>query len=50
MIRKQTNPVARDLRSPKYKQRIVRDKSKYNRKDKSNVRIDRNTRTSSDEV
>ncbi len=26
------NPVAHDLKSPKYKQRIVRNKKKYNRK------------------
>ncbi len=26
------NPVAHDLKRPKYKQRIVRNKKKYNRK------------------
>ena len=26
------NPVAKDLRTPKYKKRVVSDKTKYNRK------------------
>ena len=32
-FRKKPNPVAKDLRtSPKYQQRVVRDKTKYDRK------------------
>jgi hypothetical protein len=26
------NPVAKDLRTPKFKKRIIKDKKKYNRK------------------
>ena len=39
---KKQNPIARDLRTPKYKPRIVKDKTKYDRKDskrKSDVGI-----------
>ena len=32
---KKTNPIAKDLRSPKYKQRIVKSKKFYNRKKKN---------------
>tara|TARA_Y100001970_G_C14256215_1_gene875606 strand:- start:92 stop:211 length:120 start_codon:yes stop_codon:yes gene_type:complete len=30
-----TNPMAKDLRSPKYKQRTIKSKKIYNRKKKS---------------
>ena len=30
---KKQNPIAKDLRTPKYRKRIVKDKTKYNRKD-----------------
>ena len=30
---KKQNPIARDLRTPKYKPRVVKDKTKYDRKD-----------------
>ena len=39
MIKK--NYVAKDLRSPKYKQRIVKDKSKYTRKTKHVLQINK---------
>ena len=32
---KKTNPIAKDLRSPKYKQRTVKSKKVYNRKKKN---------------
>jgi len=31
---KKANPIAKDLRSPKYKQRTVKNKKVYNRKKK----------------
>ena len=30
---KKQNPIAKDLRTSKYRKRIVKDKTKYNRKD-----------------
>jgi len=30
---KKQNPIAKDLRTPKYRKRIVKDKTKYDRKD-----------------
>jgi len=33
--KKKQNPIAKDLRSSKYKQRIVKSKKIYNRKKKS---------------
>ena len=30
---KKQNPIAKELRTPKYRKRIVKDKTKYNRKD-----------------
>lgn len=36
---KQINPIAKDLRQPKYRQRVVEDKTKYKRKkDKPNAK------------
>ena len=36
-FRSKKNPVARELRtSPKYKQKIVRDRTKYDRKTRNN--------------
>tara|TARA_B100000579_G_C22307913_1_gene610213 strand:- start:398 stop:520 length:123 start_codon:yes stop_codon:yes gene_type:complete len=32
--KKKQNPIAKDLRSPKYKQRTVKNKKLYNRKKK----------------
>jgi len=32
---KKSNPIAKDLRNPKYKQRTVKSKKIYNRKKKS---------------
>jgi len=32
---KKANPIAKDLRSPKYKQRTVKNKKTYNRKKKN---------------
>ena len=32
---KKSNPIAKDLRSPKYKQRSVKSKKIYNRKKKT---------------
>ena len=32
------NPIAKDLRTPKYRKRLTRDKSKYTRKDKHSER------------
>ena len=32
--KKKQNPIAKDLRSPKYKQRTVKNKKVYNRKKK----------------
>ena len=29
---KKQNPIAKDLRTPKYKKRVVKDKTKYDRK------------------
>ena len=29
---KKQNPIARDLRTPKYRKRVVKDKTKYDRK------------------
>ena len=29
---KKQNPIAKDLRTPKYRKRIVKDKTKYDRK------------------
>ena len=38
-MRFKKNPVAKALRKPKFRQRIVRDKTKYDRKkEKENVR------------
>ncbi len=34
MNKKKQNPIAKDLRSPKYKQRTVKSKKVYNRKKK----------------
>lgn len=31
-VMKTRNPIAKDLRSPKYRQRIVRDPNQYSRK------------------
>tara|TARA_R110002074_G_scaffold188993_1_gene354727 strand:- start:459 stop:587 length:129 start_codon:yes stop_codon:yes gene_type:complete len=39
MIKK--NYIAKDLHSPKYKQRIVKDKSKYTRKTKHTLQINK---------
>ena len=39
---KKQNPIAKDLRTPKYRKRVVKDKTKYDRKDskrKSDVGI-----------
>ncbi len=39
---KKQNPIAKDLRTPKYKPRVVKDKTKYDRKDnkrKSDVAV-----------
>ena len=33
--KKKQNPMAKDLRSPKFKQRIVKSKKVYNRKKKN---------------
>ena len=33
--RKKTNPIAKDLRTPKYKQRLVSSKKNYTRKKKN---------------
>ena len=30
---KKRNPIAKDLRTPKYRKRVVKDKTKYDRKD-----------------
>ena len=30
---KKQNPIAKDLRTPKYRKRVVKDKTKYDRKD-----------------
>ena len=35
MIQKKSNPIAKDLKTLKYKQRIVRSKKIYNRKKKN---------------
>ena len=32
MTKKKSNPIAREVRTPKYKQRIVKNKMIYNRK------------------
>ena len=32
---KKSNPIAKDLRSPKYKQRTIKSKKVYNRKKKN---------------
>jgi hypothetical protein len=37
MVKKKQNLVARDLRTSKYKQRIVASKKKYNRKKEKNI-------------
>jgi len=34
---KKQNPIAKDLRTPKYKKRVVKDKTKYDRKDDKNT-------------
>jgi len=34
-IQKKSNPIAKDLRTPKYKQRSVKSKKIYNRKKKT---------------
>ncbi len=34
---KKSNPIAKDLRSPKYKQRTIKNKKIYNRKRKSKI-------------
>lgn len=31
-VRKKPNPIAKDLRTPKYRKRIVKDRTKYDRK------------------
>ena len=31
-MKKKSNPIAKDLRTPKYKERIVKSKKIYNRK------------------
>ena len=31
---KNKNPIAKELRTPKYKQKIIEDKTKYTRKEK----------------
>jgi|TARA_R110000824_G_scaffold112851_2_gene262261 hypothetical protein len=33
-MQKSKNPIAKDLRSPKYRKRVVESKKKYNRKRK----------------
>jgi len=33
------NPIAKDLRTPKYRKRVTRDKTVYTRKEKHNERI-----------
>ena len=35
---KKQNPIAKDLRTPKYKPRVVKDKTKYDRKDSKRKR------------
>ena len=30
---KKQNPIAKELRTPKYRKRVVKDKTKYDRKD-----------------
>jgi len=37
------NPIAKDLRTSKYKKRIVEDKTKYTRKEKYKEVYDRKT-------
>jgi len=34
------NPIARDLRTPKYRKRVVRSKVKYDRKNTCNYHLD----------
>jgi stalled ribosome alternative rescue factor ArfA len=33
------NPIAKDLRTPKYRKRVTKDKTVYTRKEKHNERI-----------
>ena len=33
MYQKKSNPIAKEVRTPKYKQRVVKDKTVYSRKD-----------------
>jgi len=35
--KKKQNPIAKDLRTSKYKQRLVANKKTYNRKKKKNI-------------
>ena len=37
---KKKNPIAKDVRTPKYKPRVVESKKKYNRKKKYRERFD----------
>tara|TARA_R100001460_G_scaffold63559_1_gene103781 strand:- start:59 stop:298 length:240 start_codon:yes stop_codon:yes gene_type:complete len=32
IMKKKENPIAKDLRTPKYRKRVVKDKTKYDRK------------------
>ena len=36
VYQKKSNPIAKEVRTPKYKQKIVDNKTVYNRKDESN--------------
>jgi len=36
---KKQNPIAKELRTPKYQKRVVEDKTKYNRKKKKDDEI-----------
>ena len=36
-LKKKENPIAKDLRQEKYKQRIVKNKKTYNRKKNKNL-------------
>ncbi len=37
ILKKKENPIAKDLRQEKYKQRIVKNKKTYNRKKNKNL-------------
>ena len=39
MVKKKSNPIAKDLRTSKYKQRLVDNKKKYNRKKKYSLKF-----------